>query len=95
MKTKGESSKENNPAPLSALWEKNIALAENTESAEKRLKKIGHPDEIEKKKHFIGQADAHGQLSSKLKAESSKQKIQRGDRRGRGENNLGYNPDKG
>jgi len=21
---------------------------------------IGHPDEIEKKKHFIGQADSHG-----------------------------------
>jgi hypothetical protein len=33
----------------------------DAEDAEKRLKEIGHPDEIEKKKHFIGQADAHRQ----------------------------------
>jgi len=46
---------------------------------------IGHPDEIEKKKHFIGQADPHGrtQTFGLRPVEIEKLKAQRGGREGR------------
>jgi hypothetical protein len=42
---------------------------------EKRTLNISHPDEIEKRKHFIGQADSHRRTQTKktgprLKAET-------------------------
>jgi ERCC4-related helicase len=33
-----------------------------------RIKEICHPDETEKKKHFIGQADTHRQIGLKQKS---------------------------